>query len=202
MKRCITGIAMALALGMAGPGRVQADNQKEDVTKHPGYVDFGTVNLFGQQAADVEVYLEQNLISMVAALARSDDPELADMLLKLKQIRVQTFEIEPQKLEEIENKTREMSAKFESQGWAPLVKMRDRREGSQTYVYMKWLNDRMQGLVVMNVDSKKDEASFVNLVGEIDPAQLEKLQRKFDIHGLDSLDVEMEHLKKQKVEKE
>jgi len=196
MKHRITGIALALALGMAGPGRVLAENPKEDVTKHPGYVDFGTVNLFGQKAADVEIYLEQNLISMVAALARGEDPELADMLLKLKQIRVQTFAIEPQQLEQIEKKTQEMSGKFESQGWAPLVKMRDRREGSQTYVYMKWKDDKMQGLVVMNVDSKDDEASFVNLVGEIDPEQLGKLQRKFDIHGLDSLDVEMDHLKK------
>ena len=196
MKRWITGIALALALGTAGSSRVLADNQSEDVTKHPGYVDFQTVNLFGQKAADVEVYLERNLIEMVAAIARGNDPELADMLMKLKQIRVQTFEIEPQKLEAIEKKTLEMSAKFESQGWAPLVKMRDRHEGSQTYVYMKWMDNKMQGLVVMNVNADEDEASFVNLVGEIDPEQLGKLQRKFDIHGLDSLDVEMKGLKK------
>lgn len=187
MRTRIAWVTGALALAVLA-GAAAASPDPDDVTKHPGYVDFGMMNLFGKEEANVEIYLEQNLINLVRALVQSSDPDFAEMLSKLKQIRVQTFGIEPDKLEAIERKTEEVSKRLESQGWAPLLRARDRKEGSQTYVYMKWKENKVQGMVVMSVDAQ-DEASFINIVGEIDPKQLEKLQRKFDIHGLDSLDV-------------
>src|SRR5262245_53272564 len=116
MKAWTAGIALALVLGSAGTGRAQAQPQGEDVTKHPGYVDFGLVNLFGKQQADVEVILESNLIEMLQAF--TPDPELKAMLSKLKQIRAECYAIEPDKLEAIEKKTAEMSAKLMSLGWS------------------------------------------------------------------------------------
>jgi hypothetical protein len=180
--------AVVLAGVLAGVSPAgAAQPAAEDLTKHPGYVDFGTVNLFGSKEADVEIFLEQNLINMVGAFVKNEDPEFANMLAKIKQIRVQSFAIDPDKLEAIEKKTEDVSKKLESQGWATLVKVRDRKQGEQTFVYMKWIDNKVQGLVVMNVDPR-DAASFVNIVGEIDPEQVGKLQHKFDIRGLDSLE--------------
>jgi hypothetical protein len=161
---------------------------EEDVTKHPGYVDFGALNLFGKEDTTVEVFLDEKIIEMVRAFS-GNDPELSDMLGKLKQIRVQSFAIQPAKLEDLESKTAEISKKLEAQGWSTMIKVRDRKKDSQTYVYIKWAGKKSQGLAVMNVEPHED-ATFVNIVGEIDPEQIRKLSTKFDIDALDSLDVD------------
>lgn len=180
------GAAVLLTASGAVPSAAQAG--KEDVTKHPGYVAFDTFGLFGQKEPDVEVLIEKELIEMVGAFSKASDPELADMLAKLLLIRVQSFSIKPSQLSAVEEKTQEISKKVESQGWTAAVRVRNTRENEQTYVYMKLKDKLIQGLMVMNVDpNDKEQVSFVNIVGEIDPEQLGRLQRKFNIDGLDSL---------------
>jgi hypothetical protein len=191
MKLWMSGIGAALVCGLAGPGRALADNPSVDVTKHPGYVDFGTLNLFGSKPPEVEVLLEKPLIDMVKMFAAGDDPELADMLSKLMQIRAQVFRIDPDKLTAIEKRTDEVSAKLESMGWSRIIKVNKRAEGDQTYVYLKMKDNKVQGFALMNVDANEDKASFVNIVGEVDPEQLGKLQHKFNVEGLDSLDIDL-----------
>lgn len=178
--------ASALLLGTLGDG-AQA-TQKEDVTRLPGYVDFGALNLFGREEATVEIFLDGNLINLVASASRSTDPDLSDMLTRLKQIRVQSFQIDPDKLDDLQDKTAEVSRRLEGLGWTPVVRVRGGRKGTETYIYMKWLGQVVGGMVVMNVDPN-DEASFVNIVGEIDPEQLGKITAKFHLNSLDSLDV-------------
>jgi hypothetical protein len=202
MKLRMAAWIAVLVLAANGTAFAAAGSGDEDVTKDPGYVDFGTVNLFGNKEADVEVLIEKELLNMLVVFSKSKDPELADMLGKLKQIRVQSFSMEASKLDAVEKKTEEISAKLEGQGWARIVKVRDRRESEHTYIYMKSKDNKIQGLVVMNIDPKdKEQASFVNIVGEIDPEQLGKLQHKFDIDGLDSLPASFTHPPKDKSEK-
>jgi Domain of unknown function (DUF4252) len=191
MKLWMTGIGVVLVCGLAGPGRVLAGTPSEDVTKHPGYVDFGTVNLFGSKPPDVEVLIEKPLIEMVKVFAANDDPELANMLSKLMQISVQVFAIDRDNLTAIEKRTDEVSGKLEAQGWSRIIKVNKRAEGDQTYIYLKMKDNKVQGLALMNVDSQKEEATFANIVGEVDPEQLGRLQHKFNIEGLDSLDIDM-----------
>jgi len=190
LKMQLAGTAVGLAMALACTG-IAAAADADDVKKAPGYVDFGALNVFGSKEADKTIFIEQGLMQFIAAAVAKDDPELADMLSKLLQIRVQTFAIEADKLEAIEQKTQDMSKKLEGQGWTTMVKMLDRRESGQTFIYSKMVNGKMQGLVVMNVEPK-DDASFINIVGEIDPEQLGKLQSKFGaMHGLDSLGIQI-----------
>jgi hypothetical protein len=179
----VLALAAVVAAGTAAAGA-------EDVTKMPGYVDFSSLNVFGKQGADVEIFLTKDLLAMVSAFSKTSDPDFADMLSKLVQIRVQTYAISADKLDAIEKKTDEMSKKLEQQGWVTMIKVLDRQESGQTYVYSKLVDGKMQGLLVMNVDPK-DDASFINIVGEIDPEQLGKIQGKFNIHGLDSLEIKV-----------
>jgi len=165
---------------------------EEDVTKHPGYVDFGLLNVFGKADTNVEIFLDQNILKMVDAFA-GGDPELAGLTAKLKQIRVQSFAIDPSKIAELEGKTSDLSKKLEAQGWSTLVKVRDRKKDSHTYVYMKWKDGKSQGLAVMNVEPNED-ATFVNIVGEIDPEKISALTRKVHIDHLDSLNLDLRGL--------
>ena len=187
MRIRVAAIAAALVLGCASTAFA---GDGEDVTKEPGYVDFGTMAIFGHKEADVEVLLEQALIKAVGEM--SGDPELKQMMAKLKQIRVQTFAIEPDKLEAIEKKTAEVARQLEAQGWAPMVKVVKPRAGERTYVYMKMSGSVIQGMTVMNVDPQ-DEASFINIVGEIDPEQVGKLSQKFHLSGMDSVKIRSDY---------
>ena len=193
-------VAAVLGLVLLGPVTARAEEQQDrEVQKHPGYVDFGPMaSIFGEEDATVEVFLEPNLLSMVAAVTQGSDPELSDMLHKLKQIRVQTFKIGADRADKVEEKTAEVAKRLEGSGWQTVVRVRERRQ-ERTYVYMKWVDKKVQGLVVMNVNPGEDEASFVNIVGEIDPEQLGRLGHKFNIDALDdSLDYRDRHKDKDK----
>ena len=183
--------AAAVGLALLGPFTARGEEQQDrEVQKHPGYVDFGPMaSIFGEEDATVEVFLEPNLLSMVAAVTQGSDPELSDMLHKLKQIRVQTFKIGADRADKVEEKTAEVAKRLEGNGWQTVVRVRERRQ-ERTYVYMKWVENLCQGMVVMNVDPN-DEAAFVNIVGEIDPNQIARIGSHFNIHALgDSLDID------------
>lgn len=182
MRRAWMAAAAAIVLTSAGMAAAE-----EDITKDPGYVDFGAMNLFGKEDTTVEIFLDQNILQMMKAFG-GDDPELSEMIGNLKQIRVQSFQLDTAKLKEIEQRTAEVSKKLEAQGWSALVKVRDRKGGDNTYVYIKMKADKAQGLAVMNIDPK-EEVTFVNIVGEIDPAKIHRLSQKVHIDGLDSLEV-------------
>ena len=184
MKMRWAWMAAAAAMVLSGAGTASA---ADDITKDPGYVDFGAMNLFGKEDTNVEIYLDQGILAMVSAFAK-DDPEVQEMIGKLKQIRVQTFEVDSTKVKQVEQRVAEVSKKLEAQGWSTLVKVRDRKSGDNTYVYIKMKDKKAQGLAVMSINPLQD-VKFVNIVGEIDPAKLQRLSSKVHIDGLDSLDV-------------
>jgi hypothetical protein len=186
MRNCWTSLVAAGILAMAVPVCAGDKDKNEDVNRHPGFVDFAALNVFGDEGPEVEVFLDRGLIAMVGSMSKRKDPAFAEMLNKLLQIRVQTFAIPNDKLSAIEAKTEEMARKLEGKGWQTLVRVNDKKDRSQTYVYIKPRGGVFDGLVVMNVDPK-DDASFVNIVGEIDPEKLGELGSKFDINELDSL---------------
>ena len=179
---------IAAAVVMTLGGAVQADSG-EDITKDPGYVDFGEMKLFGKEDTTVEILLEKQTLALLCAFG--GDTDLCDLVAKLRQIRVQSFKLASGKLDGVEKATADVSTKLEALGWAALVKVKDRREGSNTYIYMKSKDNKVQGFAVMNINPHED-VTFLNIVGEIDPEKLGKLTRGqlhgMHIEGLDSLE--------------
>lgn len=195
MTKRTTILSGVLMLMLAGAAAAQS---KEDVTKMPGYVDFEAMKIFSPEDAAVEILIEPNLIGMIARTTAKSDPDLFAVLSKLKQIRVQTFDMSNVNLDAVEKKVGELTKRLEGQGWQAMVRVRNRKENEQTYVYIKTQGDLVVGLTVMNVDPN-DEAAFVNIVGEIDPEKIGEIGAKFNIDSLDSLETEVrEHHKKRK----
>jgi hypothetical protein len=169
-----------LPVGVAAEGK-----SKEDYSKLAGYVDFAQLGLEEEEAV-VEVYLHDALLNMVASMSRGSDPELADMLGKLKLIRVQKFLLEDDaKVGSVEEQISALAGRLEKSGWVAAVRMREKR-GENVYVYLKMGDTLLQGVTVMAVE-EGESATFVNIVGEIDPEQVGRLGRKFDIDELDEL---------------
>jgi hypothetical protein len=61
---------------------------------------------------------------------------------------------------------------------------RIREDENEVYLYVKEHGEEIDGLTAM-VISEEGEAVFVNIVGHIDPSQIGRIGRRFDIDELD-----------------
>ena len=63
-------------------------------------------------------------------------------------------------------------------GWEPVVQVKE--AGEEVQIFMKADEQGMQGLTVMTVNL--EEAVFINIQGDIDPAKLEVLMEQLDVN--------------------
>ena len=149
---------------------------QEDAMKGlPGYVDFGALtSLYGEPS--VEIAVGQSLLAMVSAFAASEDPEAAQLFKRLQGVRIQVFETA--KLPEgALDQVKAVASNLSSSGWEPVVKVSSKEE--QVRIFMKINGDRVEGITVMAVD--EEEAAFINVIGNLNPAELEKVMDNFDV---------------------
>ncbi len=160
-------------------------NQDEDPTKHPGYVSFEGLGHFDPDEALVEIDLTEQLLRMAGTIMAGSDPELGEVMSKLKLVRVQKFELDRKEAEDVEAKVMDMASKLEADGWMRVVRVRE--DVDHVHVYFKLEGDTLQGITVMAIENW-ETAAFVNIVGEIDPEQIGRLGAKFNIEELHDMD--------------
>jgi hypothetical protein len=161
----------------------------DDYTQYSGYVDFGSFDKFQGAEDNVEVFLKGALLDFVAKAAEFEDPDLASLLNNLKLIKVNTFSIDEVSNKGVRNIIKSISQKIDRKKWELMV--RSKEPGEYVEVYAQFgKKDTMTGLVVMAVQ-EKENAVFVNIVGDIDPTKLGKLNDKYmNIPQLNSLALE------------
>jgi len=162
-----------------------ANQKSEDYTKHPGYVSFEGLGHFDADEALVEIDLTEVLLTMAGQIMKGSDPELADVLSKLKLVRVQKFALEERDAKDVEAKVDDMAKKLEKDGWMRVVRVRE--DADHVHVYFKITDGLLQGITVMAIEDR-DTAAFVNIVGEIDPEQIGRLGAKFNIDELHDIE--------------
>ena len=164
--------------------------QEEDYSKYPGYVNFGDLSVFENGDEVTEVLIDQNLLKMVAKFTKGKEDSsnaLSNLIGGLKLIRVNTFEVSPSNKDELILKVKKIEKDLNNKNWQRMVKAKSKGEITNIYVKTDESSDAIIGLAIMSID-KGGEASFVNIVGNIDMETIGKLSNKFDIPGLDSLD--------------
>ena len=167
-RGCLSvGLAMLLAL----PAVAQEDALKD----FPGYVDFGELNsIFGEPT--VQISVGSSLLGLVGALSAEEDPEAAELFRKLNGVRVNVFETESMADGAIDL-VRDISTRLNSAGWESVVTVNSADE--QVRVFMKINEATVDGITVMAVE--ENEAVFVNVIGNINPAELERVMKNFDV---------------------
>jgi hypothetical protein len=173
-------LCFALALAATSVSALES-NTKQDYSKLPGFMNIEGLGIFTEEDATVEVFLDEKLLGMVAQMA-SSEPDLSEAILGLKLVRVQRYRMDEDQIEQVNKKTGEMATKLEKDDWKRVVRIRERDE--TVYVYFKLGETTVQGVTVMVVEEYEGYATFVNIVGEIDPAQVGRLGRKFHIDAL------------------
>lgn len=173
-------ICAAMLLTTAGSLRAQTDLMKE-----PGYLDLRHVEDWFDGEAWLEVNIQGALLKLVAEASRREDPELTDLLLKLKAIQVRGFPLSHEGYRDVERRTEELAKRLQGMGWETVARVRE--SGERVDIYLKEQNGRIAGLVVMVLEPGSDDGSvFVNIVGEIDPEQIGRIGSKFSIDPLTS----------------
>lgn len=173
MKSSFIGKALAFCLTalLALPAAAQEDALKG----YEGYVDFGELrDIFGEPT--VQIAVGEALLNMVGSLSAEEDPEAAALFSRLKGVRVNVFENRDIPAEGMDF-VKDVSAKLSSLGWESVVTVNS--ENEQVRIFMKMSGDQVDGLTVMAVEPT--EAVFVNVIGSINPSELEKVMDNFDV---------------------
>lgn len=170
MKTTVTTMAIsALVLAMACGAAAETD-----VSKLPGYVDLGQIRVPDGAETLQEIDLGPDLL---AAAFKSDEMEpgdaraMAEALEMVKSVRLISFETAGESAVAARSQVDALQKKLEKADWKRIVMMKDKEE----YVVVSVLNgpNYIQGLMVMAVEP--DEATFVNIVGELNLSTMAQL---------------------------
>jgi hypothetical protein len=160
---------------------------QNDYNNEPGYFDFGDLTGFEHGDGVTEVFLESNILQLVAAVTEDEEPELSAMLNGLHLVKVNVFEVSDKNEKGLRSKINDLDSKLVSQKWDRIVRTKGGEEAVNVYIKTSGGKKNIDGLVVTTLD-KSGEAVFVNIVGTIDLKKIGKLGAKFDIPSLDKID--------------
>ena len=117
-----------------------------------------------------------SLLGLVGSLSAQEDPEAADLFKRLNGVRINVFEdieVSPEGVDFVKNVSKELRG----MGWESVVTVNDGTE--QVRIFMKIDGDVVHGITVMAVD--ETEAAFINVIGNLNPEELEKVMDNFDV---------------------
>ena len=174
---------------------------KTDYSKFPGYVDFGSLTKYMSGDNVTEINLDANLLKMLSKMGGEDNGDFQNVIGGLKLIKVNSFELNAANEKEIKDKISSIDQSLTSKNWQRIIKVKEHGEYTNVYVLPSTDYENFLGLCVTSIDpdgkkgNKTPEATFVNIVGNINMSQLGKLGSKFNIPAL-------EKMKRGKMEKE
>jgi hypothetical protein len=142
-----------------------------------GYFSFDSIPGLGEP--NVQIDLPPALLSFVNEAAKGAEPEIANALAGVQNVRVRVYEDVGDNMAAVNKFVEDTSATLERDGWLSAVRVR--QDGENVRVYMKPTTNAaappgtLDGLTVMVTDDTGDEAVFINIAGAIQPAELGKL---------------------------
>ena len=175
---------------------------KTDYSKYPGYVDFGNISKYMTGDNVKEVNLDANLLNMLSKMGGEKDTSFKSVVSGLKLIRVNSFGINASNENQVMDVITSVDKSLMSKNWQRIVKVKENGEYTNVYVLPSSDYEKFLGLCVTSIDSKKKkdgkgaEATFVNIVGNINMSQLGKLGDKFDFPAMHKMKKEREDKEK------
>jgi Domain of unknown function (DUF4252) len=155
----------------------------------PGYVDFGKFTPPANGSEFVEVRITGNLISMVARLAEKSEPEVANLLRGLREVRVNVVGLTDDNRAGVEKRIRQIREKLDAAGWERLVTVQ--QKDADVAVFLKTRGEEaVEGLAVTVIDHHR-QAVFANIVGDIKPEKVALLGERLHIEPLKEIGQEI-----------
>ena len=168
MNKLITGLFCTL---LSLPAIAQEDELKD----LPGYVDFGDLSsMYGEPKLIIN--LGGTMLNFVGMMSSAESPETSELISKLKGVRVVMYATDENSAA-AKKQFSKVKGKLRSSGWEPIVQINE--DDEQVLIYMKMNDGDMEGLTVMVVDG--EEAVFVNVIGQLNPAELGRVMKAMDV---------------------
>jgi Domain of unknown function (DUF4252) len=148
-----------------------------------GFFDFGEIPGLDAEPT-VQIDLTPAMLGFVAEAARPNDPETADLLAGIEGVRVFVYEDVGNDMQAVLRFIDDTSKKLDAAGWHRTVLVQEGDE--KVRIYMKLATaqgataSNVSGITVMVADGS-GEAVFINVAGEIEPAQFGRLAAAFDL---------------------
>ena len=180
--------------------------EKTDYSKYAGYVDFGNISKYMTGDNVKEVNLDANLLNMLSKMGGEKDTSFKSVVSGLKLIRVNSFGVNAANENQIKDLIASVDKSLMSKNWQRIVKVKENGEYTNVYVLPSNDYENFLGLCVTSIDSKKKndkeatEATFVNIVGNINMSQLGKLGDKFNFPAMNKMMKEKKEKDKEKSE--
>jgi hypothetical protein len=148
----------------------------------PGEIDFGPLLAGTSSTKNIEVNLPEPLLNFAATIAKCQDADAAALIKDLKQIRVHVLGMDDKNRADLTTRVQKIRSDLAEQGWLRAVNVQD--NGDDVAVFFKISrSSAVEGLVVTVLD-RNNEAVFVNIVGNIDPARIAAIGEKYGIDHL------------------
>lgn len=150
------------------------DAQEHELRDMPGYVEFDDLaSAYGEPSVMINV---GGMLLKLLQVASQEDPEAAALLRDLKGVRLNVYKTggdDGPAADQIDKVRRGLSA----DGWEPIVQVNE--DGERVQILLKSDAERIHGLTVMALDG--EEAVFINIIGSLDPAELDKVLNQFNV---------------------
>ncbi len=173
---------LAFLLLLLTPALAVPAHAQESLRDDPGHVDFQVIERWFDAPPTLVVNISKPLLDLVAEAADEEDAGATSVINRIEAIQVRGYDLEPGQFDGVLQQANALIQRLEARGWMTVVRVRE--EGEAVGVQVRMQDDAITGLVVMTIDPESGEAIFVNIVGNIQPEDLDQLGQQFDINAL------------------
>jgi hypothetical protein len=160
--------------------------QDPDIRKMPGFVNLEEIQIPGNAGEVTEISLGPPLLRIARTAHTNGDEHLSESLEGIFSIQVKSFDVDSFQAIQVRPIMDKIEKQLAKEKWERLVRVKKAHE--MTNVSIKYDKGKAVGMLIMSLNPG-NEASFVNIVGNIDLAQLGELSDfGVDTSPLDSLE--------------
>lgn len=150
-----------------------------------GYVDFGKLVPSADAEQFVEVHIQGNLLKMAAKLAKSHEPDVAELIGRLEHVRVNVVGLGEDNRSQVRDRVASVRKDLEGRGWEKVVTVQEKNEDISVFLKARGA-DVVEGVMVTVISGDR-EAVFVNVVGEVDIEKLGQIGERLNLPPLQKL---------------
>ena len=158
----------------------------------PGEVDFGEFTPPNSGGEFVEVNLGSNLIALAARVVPKKQSEVAKLLNSLQLVRVNVIGLDDENRGDLKSRAEKIQKSLKAQGWERIVTAQEKGQDVGVHVKMRGTNSILGVAVIV---MKKDQAVFINIVGDVTPDQIALVGEQLNIEPLKKLGPKLESKK-------
>lgn len=185
MTLCCKSLSTLTALMLAGLLFASPAQAQNDLDREIGYIDFDRLDALFPTLPRVEVNVKGSLLRLAVEASRHEDAQLAEVLSRLRAVQVRMYELPADDAGTLERHVGDITRGLTRGGWDTVVRVRG--DDQNIDVHLREAGDLISGLMVSVIDNSSKEATFVNIVGNIDPAEIALIGRRFNIQPLSTL---------------